>query len=259
MIPPPPRRTIPITNTKQRDEAFQTYPYPCIGQLRFLDFHLTRMPYADRILTNLRQNPTHNFLDVGCCVGQELRYLANQNISHTQLHGCDTELQFVDLGYRLFRDADSLRASFVHADLLTPDEGEFRRSQLYQSLAGKVDVAYASSFFHLFDWEDQVKAAARLVAVCRDQKGVVVCGRQIGSVRAGSYEMSGRLGTVSKGQYRHDLDSLNRFWKAVGEVTGTRWSVEGELVWTEELEKIRKIPGMDADARLLWWYATRVE
>ncbi|KAL5342308.1 hypothetical protein BJX70DRAFT_394902 [Aspergillus crustosus] len=61
-----------------RDEAFKIYPYPCIGQMRFLSLHLKRHPHYERVLDYLRKNPTVGFFDTGCCVGQELRFLNQQ-------------------------------------------------------------------------------------------------------------------------------------------------------------------------------------
>lgn len=70
--------------------------------MRFLALNLRRMPFYHRILDHPKANPLANFLDAGCCFGQEIRSLVDEGIPSTQFFGCDLEQPFIDLGYRLF-------------------------------------------------------------------------------------------------------------------------------------------------------------
>lgn len=58
-------------------------------------------------------------------------------------------------------------------------------TEISRRLASKVDIVYASSLFHLWDYERQVRAAMNLARLCREKPGVVLVGRQLGSVLAG--------------------------------------------------------------------------
>ncbi|MCJ1354166.1 MAG: hypothetical protein MMC33_004153 [Icmadophila ericetorum] len=61
-----------------RDKAFAIPPYPCIGQLRFLSLNLSAHSRYSEVLQRLKTG--ENFLDVGCCFGQEIRSLVVEGV-----------------------------------------------------------------------------------------------------------------------------------------------------------------------------------
>ncbi|KAL4791710.1 hypothetical protein BDV19DRAFT_401050 [Aspergillus venezuelensis] len=218
-----------------REEAFKICPYPCIGQMRFLSFHIKRHPLYERVLEYLRNNPSAGLLDAGCCVGQELRFLANQGIPGSQLFGLDLEQPFINLGYRLFKDKDRLDATFVLGNLMEDDDTE----ALTNTLGGKTDIVFASSLLHLWEYGTQLKVALRLVHLLRDQPGIMIVGRQMGSVLAGEYPLAGfRNGTT----YRHNP-----------------LSIKASLMEDDLVKKNQDTPWGDVNIRIMWWSATRVE
>ncbi|KAL4948744.1 hypothetical protein BDW69DRAFT_87575 [Aspergillus filifer] len=241
-----------------REEAFKICPYPCIGQMRFLSFHIKRHPLYERVLEYLQNNSSAGLLDAGCCVGQELRFLANQGIPGSQLFGIDLEQPFIDLGYRLFKDKDRLGATFVLGNLM--EDGNFMEDNdteaLTKTLGGNIDIVFASSLLHLWEYSTQLKVALRLVRLLRDQPGVMVIGRQMGSVLAGEYPLAGFCdGTM----YRHNPLSMKGMWHDVEKATQTRWKVEASLMEDDLIKKNQDTPWGDANIRIMWWSATRVE
>ena len=60
-------------------------------------------------------------LDIGCGLGQELRFLATDGINTTELYGMDTTSDLWDAGAELFRDRD--RFGFLKCDVMDPDLG----------------------------------------------------------------------------------------------------------------------------------------
>ena len=158
--------------------------------MRFHSFSHSHMPFWPRVLERLRTDPSGEFLDVGCCFGQEIRFLADQGIPGKQLFGCDSEQVLIDLGYWLFRDEDRLKATFAVGDLCA-DEPHFDDSEIARKLKGKISFVFASSLFHMWDWNTQVKVATRLVNLCRQRSGVMITGRQLGSVEGDHYSMAG--------------------------------------------------------------------
>ncbi|KAL2869558.1 class I SAM-dependent methyltransferase [Aspergillus lucknowensis] len=237
---------------KLRDEAFQICPYPCIGQMRFLSFHLSRHPLYGRVMEYLRNNPKAGFLDAGCCVGQEIRFLAHQGIPSHQLFALDLEQAFIDLGYQLFRDKDSLQATFTCGNLLEDNDSQ----ALTQTLGGKIDIVFAGSLLHLWNYETQLKATTRLVRLLRDQVGVMVIGRQVGSLFAGDYPLTGfNDGT----QYRHNLESLKGLWHDIGQATHTQWKVDASLEIDDVVRQNTDASWGDSNMRVIWWSATRIE
>lgn len=121
-------------------------------------------------------------------------------------------------------------------------------------LIGKMDVVFAISFLHVGDWEEMVVAAKRLVSFTKAEKGVMVVGRQLGSVNAGSHEMPTKGGS----NWRHNVESMQRFWKQVGSETETEWEVEAGLYEGEELKGNQGHKWSEPGMRMIWWSAVRL-
>jgi len=154
------------------------------------------------------------FLDIGCCFGQDVRRLAFDGAPVQNLHGCDLEQPFIDLGYDLFLDEAKLpRTTFMTADVFA-DESRL------DELVGKMDIVHVASFFHLFNLEDGTKAAKRVISLMRRRPGSMVLGRQMGNKVAG--EMTRSSGGLA---YRHDPESFKKWWNDLGESMGTKWDV----------------------------------
>jgi len=154
------------------------------------------------------------FLDIGCCFGQDVRRLAFDGAPVENLHGSDLEQPFIDLGYDLFLDEAKMpRSTFMVADVFA-DESRL------DELAGKMDIVHAASFFHLFNLEDGTKAAKKVMSLMRNRPGSMVLGRQMGNKTAG--EMVRRRGGSA---YRHNPESFKKWWNELGESMGTKWDV----------------------------------
>ncbi|PCG92010.1 Hypothetical protein PENO1_090950 [Penicillium occitanis (nom. inval.)] len=164
------------------------------------------MPFYQRLLELLKTSPTGGFLDAGyagCCFAQEFRFLANQSLPHSRLSGCNLERVFIDLGYRLFLDEGTLGAKFVTGNLAVPDESTYQSGPLTQEQSDKMMAVFASSLFHMWDFENQLLVAERMVAMCEDRPGVMITGRQLGSYLGGHYPMTGM---------RKDGDKFKHYW-----------------------------------------------
>ena len=184
--------------------------------MRFLSLNLSQQPLYPEILTRVQNG--QKLMDVGCCFGQDIRKLVFDGAPAQNLYGLDLNDKFINLGYKLFRDNETLKASFVTGNL--QDD-----SSDVSSVEGKMDIISIISFLHLFDWDGQIKAAKRLVALSAPKKGSVIMGRQLGSSVG---EVFTSLDGVSK-NYRHNIASFERFWKQVGEETNTNWRAESWL------------------------------
>lgn len=239
-----------------RDEAFKIFPYPCIGQMRFLSCHLAHLPFYPRVLARLQAHASAGFLDAGCCVGQELRYLIHRSkIPARSLYGFDLEAGFFDLGYKLFRDdAAKFPATLVPANLGTKDS-EWEASPVVDTMRGRIDVVWAGSLLHFWDFEGQVQSILRLIGLCREEKGVILCGRQMGSLLAGEYKLTGLLET---NHYRHNVESLKGLWFEIQRRTGQSWEIEGGLEVGETTTKMQGMSFVDSNVRVIWWCATRL-
>ncbi|KAK3322624.1 hypothetical protein B0H66DRAFT_554854 [Apodospora peruviana] len=201
-----------------RLEAFQVCPYPCIGMFQFLDLSLSSMTsiYAE-VLQRLKTG--NKFLDLGCCLGQEIRQLVFDGAPSANTYGVDLYGGFFAVGYKLFADRDRLQTTFIAADIF--DElSPLATTQL----AGQIDIVYVGAVFHLFSLQEQEMMAVRLVQLLAPRAGSLIIGRQSGSEEAGEFSRAGDKN--GKSHFRHNPQSWRELWDRVGERTGSKWHVE---------------------------------
>ncbi|KAF4555709.1 Methyltransferase trt5-like protein [Elsinoe fawcettii] len=201
-----------------RDKAWEIYPYPCIGTFRFLDLSISLLPVYSEILDRLRSGQ-QKFLDLGCCFGQDIRRLVYDGVPSENTYGSDLQLDFMQLGYDMFLDKETLKTTFIAGDVFDDN------SDLKQ-LHGQIDIIQASAFFHLFDRDNQKKVAHRVVKLLKHQKNSLLVGRQVGSVNPG--EFLHRTNPDAK-MFRHNDVSWKELWDEVGSETGTKWDVNVDL------------------------------
>ena len=158
------------------------------------------------------------YLDLGCCFAQDIRRLVYDGVQSEMCYGSDLRLDFMELGYKLFLDNETLKSKFIAADIFNSD------SNLKQ-LDGQVDMIHAASFFHLFDLGEQKQIGRRCVELLKPRKNCLIFGRQVGNVKGGRFAHRTRKGYM----YRHDLDTWSQMWKEIGEETGTKWDVQAKL------------------------------
>ncbi|KAI0450222.1 hypothetical protein F5B21DRAFT_491663 [Xylaria acuta] len=236
---------------QMRDRLWDVYPYACVGRFRFASLEFAADAYYQVALFRLLQAQTEDededdetrLLDVGCCVGQVLRKLAFDGVDSRRLYGTDVEPRFLDIGYDLFRDRYKFKGRFVIGDILLnnrskensdddndDDDDDDGGDDALDALDAKMTFIHATSFFHLFTWDDQVRAATRMVRLLRpDRPDVMLFGRQVGTVLPRDH---GRAG--SDKVYLHNAASWQRLWDEVGARTGTRWRTTMEP--TEKIE-----------------------
>ncbi|KIW97758.1 uncharacterized protein Z519_01342 [Cladophialophora bantiana CBS 173.52] len=222
-----------------RDRAFKSHPYPCLGRWRFLELDLSSHPlYHSHILPMLasskeqkapepeeasevvgkNETPGWIFLDLGCCLGQDIRKLIFDGGDARRIYGADLRPEFIDIGYALFRDEDRFpRAEhFVApADVFdfSPD------SELSRKCDGRVGILHATSVFHLFNWDEQVVMARRCLQLMTATHGrVLICGCQVGNENPGEFPRRRGGGT----RYRHNEASWKKMWDEIVRQEPTR-------------------------------------
>lgn len=203
-----------------RDRAFAVWPYPCIGRLRFLELTTSTHPDYPEVVSRLKSGQT--FLDVGCCLGQDLRKLMYDGApSSAAMSGVDIESAFFDLGFELFRDREKMHATFLAADLTKA------YAPAVTPLLLKHDVISAQSLFHLFNLKDQKTVAKHLVSFTKPSPGSIIVGRQAGDSDPGEKRGLSQDAVV----FLHNLQTFEQLWQDVGEATNSKWKVDAR---TEE-------------------------
>lgn len=209
---------------KVRDKAWNIAPYPCIGSWLFLKPSISQSPIYAEILARLKEKD-QRLLDLGCCLGQDIRKLVLDGAPAEHIYGLDLEAGLMDAGYDLFRDRGTLRSTFIAADIL--DDSSSSSPEL-RGLDGQIDIVFAGSFFHVFDWDAQLRISKRLARLMRKVPGSLVFGHHLGHVAPDTYPLGLGAGSV----YAHDEGSLQRMWTQVGLETESKWRVEAELEGT---------------------------
>lgn len=67
-------------------------------------------------------------LDFGCCFGHDIRALVTDGAPAENLCGAEINATFLDLGFELFRDHESLKSSFYTANIF--DENDKLREEI---------------------------------------------------------------------------------------------------------------------------------
>ena len=200
---------------KQREKAWEIFPYPCIGQFQFIDPCLPRSPLYPTILSRLQDGAS--LLDLGCCFAQDIRKLVQDGAPDSNLYGIEIVAEFISLGYDLFLDKGRLGAHFAQGDV-------FEEKGALVDLQGKMDIIHVGLFLHLFDLERQIEACKVLVRTLKPVKGVLIVGQQVGAAEPFNLP----LGNGRK-MYKHNEESFAKMWKEVGDITGTEWKVNVRL------------------------------
>lgn len=240
------KRTSLKHHTAQRNRAWEVHPYPCLGQFRFLELNLAHRPgdlyprLLSLLTTSTPPSPSSPpgpplFLDVGACLGQDLRKLIADGAPPHTVAGAELSPTFIALGHELFRDrADEVRvvqANILAADLLLRPESVGQPQPQSQPLAawrGSLKVVQLGMILHLFGWEEQITAFVNAIGLLRDEKGVLVIGQATGNVD-GVETRTLSPGGEDRRTWKHNTTSFERLVRDVEARTGTRWVVKAEL------------------------------
>ena len=203
----------------QRNRAWEIHPYPCLGQFRFLELNLAdRGDLYTRLLDILKSGG--RFLDVGTCLGQDLRKLVYDGAPASSVAGAELNTGFIELGYELFGDKDSLESLIVSANILEPITG----SSL-EELEGKLDVVQLGMILHLFSWEEQIVAFENAIKLLKpEKKGTLIIGQASGNLDG--IATGGAWGRVT---FKHNVESFEKLIKELGDKTGTQLKVTASL------------------------------
>ncbi|KAL9002048.1 MAG: hypothetical protein Q9188_005005 [Gyalolechia gomerana] len=256
----------------ERSRAFEIYPYPCIGRLRFLNLSLSRHPLYPEVLERLqpRSSPEgrqhcslsisgqssgityHHarpqvLLDLGCCLAQDLRKLVFDGVPSENLYGLDVEKGFIDLGYDLFQDRATLKSQFLVEDLLRTDHGEGSDID-GDNLPGTASTLSTPALIPLASLYSRVSiiAANSIFHLYNysDQLRLAKRVLQLLSPEPGSLILGRQVGSSPPGEYSaldnrgtrysHDIASFRSFWDQVAEEIGDGCKFRVEAVLDDE-------------------------
>jgi SAM-dependent methyltransferase len=198
-------------------EAYDEYPYPCIRGFHFINLTSTKIPIYQEVLQAGKADSSAIFLDIGCCMGTDLRKIASDGYPANQLIGTDIRGKFWTLGQKLFQDASTSQISFVEADIFklpsdakASSETPLKDVTNLEDLGGRVTHIYTAMVFHLFDKEAQEALALRVATLLKRASGSVIFGAHQGLSAEGIIE--DRLG---RPRYGHSPASWETLWLSI--------------------------------------------
>lgn len=89
-------------------------------------------------------------------------------------------------------------------------------------MTGKIDIAYAATFFHVFERSNQVRLAKGIVRFLRTESPLAVVFGRKGGTKVEGWE-----------KYILDEENFRGMWDEVGEAMETKWSVKVHVKRTE--------------------------
>ena len=199
---------------------------------------LAHHPFYADLLERLREPAsTTRFLDLGTCLGQDLRKLVADGAAVENLYGADLFAEYESIGHQLFRDGDRFQDRYIVADLFDDSaDGLLAKSQ------GTWDVVNIIMFLHIWDYNTQKAASKRVLKLLRPSAGSMIIGAQTGSTEPG--ELVLRPPYVAEGEersvYRHNLQTFADMWKAVGDEEGIKVNVKVEYDDQESRDRVAK-------------------
>ncbi|KAI3329995.1 hypothetical protein F4824DRAFT_516043 [Ustulina deusta] len=192
---------------------------------KFIEQCFLRHPDYSHILERITSvTPAPRFLDLGTCVGQDVRTLLHDGTSPSTIYGADLLPGFRDVGYALLKDSDRLGAShFVAGDIFS-EVDELARTR------GTWDIIHIAMFLHVFSLPDQETASKNILKLLKPGPGSTIIGTQTGSLDAGELKLPPPLCEEGEDRiiYRQSKETMKALFEKATEALGMN-----AVVWTE--------------------------
>ncbi|KAB8205540.1 hypothetical protein BDV34DRAFT_235242 [Aspergillus parasiticus] len=192
-------------------QGWEIAPYPCFRLASFLNLELSRLPVYPRIVDRVKQGAL--LIDLGCGLGQDIRRLAYDGAPSENMLGLDLREEVIELGYDLFKDRDTLRATFLAQDF-------FEDTPVLREMIGKIEIINSRLFMHLWDWAGQVRVGQRMIELLTPQGGLIT-GLHSGGRESGNHKAEGWIE-----RFIHNEMSFRQMWIEIERLTGAHCTLE---------------------------------
>lgn len=229
---------------KIRDLAWDVFPWACIGEFWFIIFGLSRHPQYQlliRLLTSKDATQTSEdppkFLDIGTCIGQDLRALHRDGVPLFVLYGTDAIPQFETIGHALFKDEDRfLPDHYIVGDI-------FNLTPSLAKTAGTWSAVNMIMFLHLFNIPDAEQVCTNALKLLRPKAGSLITGAQTGTTQPGELVLKPPMCEPGEHKtiYRHSAETLVELWQRVSAKLNIRVKATAEYDEEEIKERERGV------------------
>lgn len=178
-------------------------------------------------------------IDLGTCLGQDIRKLIHDGAKPEQLLGIDKYPQFLNVGYELFRDYSATRSCFHPADLFAVDE-----NSVLNTTRGSWDIVASAQVLHSFDWDKQKQLIKLMFQLARG-KGSWLAGLLAGGLKGHSVPVPPPLvpAGVHVERFIHSTETLRKIFQEAADEAGVSVSILVEYqedpnsLYTREITK----------------------
>lgn len=166
-----------------------------------------------------------SLLDLGACMGQDLRKCVYDGAPADKLYASDLFPEYEDLSYELWRDRHTFPAHHFLADDVLAENNRFMRGSLMTKLGpGQTDMIAINMFLHLFDYNNQLRVATRILRLLSHKPGSLILGSQAGVLEPVEEPLKPPFDKTEDGTtrtiFRHSTDSFVKLWEDAGVAAG---------------------------------------
>ncbi|KAF8640222.1 hypothetical protein AX16_010119 [Volvariella volvacea WC 439] len=217
-------------------KAYVIYGYPCIRHFAFTRLKISRLPAYPHALRLAKERPGALFLDIGCCFGNDTRKIVLDGWPVENAIASDIQKGFWDYGHELFNSTpQSFPATFLPGNAF--DDNFLSSSPPADSsptvdphsltslnpLKHKLSAIHASSFFHIFEEDQQLDLARRIATLLSPEPGSVIFGTHVSRPEKGNRtEVTLKRSADDQSENRpqqymfcHSPDSWKELWDGI--------------------------------------------
>ncbi|EGN92922.1 hypothetical protein SERLA73DRAFT_190280 [Serpula lacrymans var. lacrymans S7.3] len=225
---------------------------------------LTRHWVYEDVLKLGKTGDDNFFLDIGCCMGTDVRKLVVDGYPPNKVIASDLCSEFWDIGKKLFKaDAEGDKIRFIQEDITELDpkalesmpspDNTLAAPNTLSDLHQRCSVIHISYVFHFFSKEQQYNLACTLASLLSPKPGSIIFGAQVGLAEAG--ERTSAMGYKTFGQCPLSWKEL---WVGEGGVfSADAAECEAKLFEPEPKDAITPNP-IDKKPYLLKWSVKRL-
>ena len=199
--------------TAAHDRALPTHPYRCIREYRFSYPRIMRHPRYSALIQQHPSPATLRLLDIGSCMGSDLRQALLHRISPLNILGLELEQDFIDTGLDvLFQDRALLPpTTFIAHNILQPNPTSHPTLKAFLD-AQPLDLIYCGSVYHLLQEADTHTLTRHVYSLL--PPGGVFFGRTVGSSHASEPNAAAAWNGV--GRFLHSKATFTKMAQDVG-------------------------------------------
>ncbi|KDQ07810.1 hypothetical protein BOTBODRAFT_119548 [Botryobasidium botryosum FD-172 SS1] len=173
-------------------KAYEACPYPCIKKFNFISLRMKGHPTYKEVIAHGGKDSAL-FLDLGCCMGTDVRNAVYEGYPASQIVGSDVVERYLTLGKELYNDKETGKIKFIAADVFDLPSAPPTAPRLsnvdgvtqLDDLAGSFTFIYIGSIFHFFSAQKQKELALRLLRLWTREPGAIIFGRHQGREEEG--------------------------------------------------------------------------